>query len=313
MALRPISRQDGFTFPEGAWDVRGWTVRTRPDDSKVGKVEDMLLDHSGGLRYLDVNLGFLKKHVLVPLDHAWADDDRKDIWIENLTRDQLEQVPEYALDPEALDEAYERRLDATYGGTAASTHRDLVAPAENDESELALQRMKALEEEYRVAGEDPRGWDVVTGDGRDVGKVSELLVEPGAMKARFLDVALDERALALEPVDRHILLPLERTRLDRKKRNVVISGLMAHDLADYPQYAGLPVRNRQVRKLDEYIGRAGVAAGEQQARQAGAERDGEPGEDWRGSTLRSFYRRPDRGQQETRTHDTGTRETLNEE
>lgn len=289
MALRPISRMDDFDFPEGAWDVRGWTVRTRPDDRKVGKVEDMLLDHSGGLRYLDVDLGFLKKHVLVPLDHAWAEEDGRKVWIENLTRDELERVPEYALDPEALDEAYERRLDATYGGTAASTHRDLVAPTEQDEQELPLQRMSTLEDEYRVAGDDPRGWHLVTGDGRTVGRVSELLVDPGTMKGRFLDVALDEEELEIEPVDRHILLPLDRVRLDRKKRNVVVSGLMAHDLADYPQYVGLPVRNRQRRELDEYIGRAGLAAEEGRPRPSDAQ--GEPGEDWHGSTLRSFYSR----------------------
>ncbi|HSH44412.1 MAG TPA: PRC-barrel domain-containing protein [Longimicrobiales bacterium] len=287
MALRPISRLDGFTFPEGAWDVRGWTVRTQPDDRKVGKVEDMLLDHAGGLRYLDVNLGFLKKHVLVPLDHAHAEEEGNRVWIRNLTRDELERVPEYALDPESLDEAYERRLDATYGGTAASRHRDLVAPTPDEDAELSLQRMARLEDEYRVAGDDPRGWKLVTADGRSVGRVAELLVDPGTMKARFMDVALDEDELELEPVDRHVLLPVDRVRLDRKARSAVVAALMGHDLADYPQYGGLPVRNRAVREIQEYIGQAGLSPDERRARngEGTAPRD----DDWRDSTLRTFY------------------------
>ena len=285
MALRPISRVNDFAFPEEAWDVRGWTVRTRPDDEKVGKVEDMLLDRAGALRYLDVDLGFLKKHVLVPLDHAWADRDDKVVWIETLTKERLHEIPEYALEPEALDEGYERRLDALYGRTSASAHRDLVAPTEDDDAEVELRRLGTIEDDYRVAGDDPRKWDVLTGDGRSVGRVSELLVEPGAMKARYLDVALDEGELDLEPVDRHVLVPTERVRLDRKKKKVVVAGLLAHDLADYPQYGGLPFRRRQAKEVDGYYQRPGADSpeGRQDREQEG------PMDDWRVHTLRSFY------------------------
>ncbi|HUG39941.1 MAG TPA: PRC-barrel domain-containing protein [Longimicrobiales bacterium] len=296
MALRPISRQTDFAFPEEAWDVRGWTVRTRPDDEKVGSVEDMLLDRSGTLRYLDVDMGFLKKHVLVPLDHAWADRDDKVVWIETLTKERLGEAPEHALDPEALDEGYERRLDTFYGGTSATAHRDLVAPTTDDEADLGLQRLDTIEDEYRVAGDDPRKWEVVTGDGRAVGRVAELLVDPGTMKARYLDVALDERELELEPVDRHILLPADHLRLDRKKRNVVAAGLLAHDLDGYPQYPGLPLRHGQAREIDDYFRRAGAAAPDDRLprQPPGAEDD-----DWRGNTLRSFYGTSPRTRRET--------------
>lgn len=296
MALRPISRVNDFAFPEEAWDVRGWTVRTRPDDQKVGKVEDMLLDASGTLRYLDVDMGFMKKHVLVPLDHAWADRDDKVVWIETLTKERLHEVPEYALDPEALDEGYERRLDALYGGTTASAHRDLVAPSTGGDAELDLRRLGSIEDQYRVSGDDPRKWDVVTGDGRVVGRVAELIVDPGSMKARYLDVALDEPELDLEPVDRHILLPADRVRLNRKKKTVVVSGLLSGDFAGYPQYGGLPFTQRQAKELDDVFQRAGVAPRETGPRQ----RDlAEPNDDWRVQTLRSFYGTRARARRET--------------
>lgn len=299
MALRPISRVDDFAFPEEAWDVRGWTVRTRPDDEKVGKVEDMLLDGSGSLRYLDVDLGFLKKHVLVPLDHAWADRDDKVVWIETLTKEQLHEVPEYALDPEELDENYERRLDTVYGRTPVTAHRDLVAPTTDGETELPLRRLGSIEGDYRVAGDDPRGWDVITGDGRDVGDVAELLVDPGAMKARYLDVALDEKELDLEPVDRHVLIPTDRVRLDRKKKNVVVAGMLAGDFATYPQYSGLPFRNRQAKELDEYFTRAGARGPDGGARQSQLRED----DDWRVHTLRSFYGTRSRARRGTLTEE----------
>lgn len=291
MAMRPLSRVKDYKFPDEAWDVRGWTVRTELDDDKVGRVEDMLLDHSGGLRYLEVDLGFLKKHVLVPLDHAHAERESETVWIEGLTRDRLEAVPEYALDPEELDEGYERRLDAVYGGTSASTHKNLVAPETDPDAELELRRMASLEDDYRIAGDDPRGWKVITGEGHTVGTVAELLMEPGAMQARFLDVAVDEKELDLEPVDRHILLPAERVRLDRSKKRVVVGGLLSHDLSGYPQYGGLPVTHRAVRALEDVFDRAATAKQGEEPVARGTDRD------WQHTTLRHFYssRRPDRG------------------
>jgi ribosomal 30S subunit maturation factor RimM len=291
MALRPISRIDDYTFPAEAWDVRGWTVRTEVGDDKVGKVDDMLLDGSGSLRYLDVDLGFLKKHVLVPLEHAHADRESETVRIEGFSKDQLEAVPEYALDPESLDDGYERRLSAVYGGRARSGVEGgaSLEPWPDDDSELDLRRMEALEGDYRVAGEDPRGWDVLTADGKKVGEVAELLMDPGAMKARFLDVAVDEKKLELEPVDRHILLPAERVRLERGKKRVVVGGLFAGDVAAYPQYGGLPVRSRTARELDVVFERVG--SDEPGRRAAGLDSDDAASQPDPGSpTLGHFYR-----------------------
>jgi ribosomal 30S subunit maturation factor RimM len=293
MALRPISRIEDYRFPDDAWDVRGWAVQTEAEEEKVGRVDDMLLDRGGTLRYLDVDLGFLKKHVLVPLDRAHASREQKTVWIEGMTKDQLEAVPEYALDPETLDESYERRLDAVYGGTSASAHERLLAPDEDDRRELELRRMSAIEDEYQVAGDDPRGWKVVTGEGQTVGRVAELLMAPAEMKALFLDVVVDEGELELEPVDRHILLPTQRVRLDRKNKQVLVSGLLAHDLAGYPHYGGLPVTRGATRELEKVFDRAATA--EPGAETATTERS--PETDWRERTVRHFYQPGNRRRQ----------------
>lgn len=303
MALRPISRLDDYSFPEDAWDVRGWTVRTEADDSKVGKVDDMLLDSGGALRYLDVDLGLLKKHVLVPLSRAYADRDSEAVWIEGMTKRDLDEVPEYALDPETLDEAYERRLDTVYGGRTGTpradadfdrndvrgTERD-VTRTERDAPPAELQRLGTLEDEYQVSGDDPRGWTVVTGDNRKVGKVAELLVEPGAMTARYLDTVVNEKDLGLEPVDRHVLIPLDRARLDRRDKKVVVSGLLGHDLADYPPYTGLPLSQDHMQSISRHFDRAG--AGDEPRRSDPGEEPGSRSE-WRDPSVRRFYHRSD--------------------
>lgn len=303
MALRPISRIDGYSFPEEAWDVRGWTVRTEAGEEKVGRVDDMLLDRDGELRYLDVDLGLMKKHVLVPLDRAHADREAKTIWIEGLGKDRLEAAPEYALEPEALDESYERRLGAYYGEVPESVERTGTreaatgADSARGDTALDLRRMGHLEADYRIAGDDPRGWKVVTGEGHHVGKVSELLVAPGEMKARFLDVAVDEKELDLEPVDRHVLLPTERVRLDRASKKVVVSGLFAHDLADYPQYNGLPVAWNHAVRIRDFFDRGGVDGESPPDVPGGPPRPYGEAERSRRSALRHFYgpRRPSSG------------------
>lgn len=277
MALRPISRIDDFRFPAGAWDVRGWKVRTAPDDKKVGQVDDMLLDPAGQLRYLDIDLGFMKKHVLVPLHRSRADRENETVWVEGVSKERLEEAPEYALQPESLDESFERRLDAYFDthsvntdasatgtpaahgtpaayGAAAPAGAAMGAPPMES---VELRRMTDLEKDYEVAGHDPRGWKVVTGEGETVGQVAELLVAPGEMKARYLDVAVDEKALRLERVDRHVLLPSERVQLDHGSKKVVVAGLLAYDLAEYPQYGGLPMADGHARSIYDYFERAG--------------------------------------------------------
>jgi hypothetical protein len=268
MALRPISRMDGFEFPEGSRDVRGWTVRTAPDEKKAGRVEDMLLGADGQLRYLEVDLGLMKKHVLVPFERARADRDQETVWVEGVSKERLEEAPEYVMEPETLDQDYERRLHAYFGGTAPHPAEAAAGGAGDPSAPVELRRMADLEKNYQVGGDDPRGWKVVTGEGSKVGRVAELLVAPAEMKARYLDVAVDEDALKLEPVDRHILLPSDRVRLDHASKKVLVTGLLAPDLAEYPQYGGLPLAQGHARDIDGFFDRAGTpAAGEHTTRE----------------------------------------------
>lgn len=123
------------------------------------------------------------------------------------------------------------------------------------EHERGLARLGDLED-FRVAkdGTDPRGWHLVLADGVKVGKVRELIVDTAAMEARYLDCDVDEKKLKLEPIDRHVLVPVDHVRLDRDKKEAVVDGMASPALTDYPVYSGLPLTEDARRGMDRVLG-----------------------------------------------------------
>lgn len=84
---------------------------------------------------------------------------------------------------------------------------------------------------YEVAdgNPDPRGWEVRVSDDSRVGEVKELLVDPMAMKVRYLDVQLDSDE------EQHVLLPIGIARLDDDGDYVRVEQSAA-DLLGMPRY-----------------------------------------------------------------------------
>lgn len=96
---------------------------------------------------------------------------------------------------------------------------------------------------YKVADgdPDPRGWEVVTQDGRRIGKVEDLIVDREAERAHYLDVHLQEGP------DRHVLIPTEAVQLghDERRRQQVAVGASAEYLSSVTPYRGLPLTPEQ--------------------------------------------------------------------
>lgn len=67
---------------------------------------------------------------------------------------------------------------------------------------------------------DPRGYTVVSGDGTDIGRVEDLIVDTSEMKVRYLVVELNDASIA--SADRSILLPAEQADV-RTDRNQVVA------------------------------------------------------------------------------------------
>ncbi|MEO5510327.1 MAG: PRC-barrel domain-containing protein [Longimicrobiales bacterium] len=79
-----------------------------------------------------------------------------------------------------------------------------------------LHKMSGLKG-FRVAKGEPdiRGWEVRTLNGRDVGEVDDLLVDPESGEVVFMEVAMNNS-------DRRIELALRHAQLDRDKKHVIV-------------------------------------------------------------------------------------------
>jgi uncharacterized protein (TIGR02271 family) len=104
---------------------------------------------------------------------------------------------------------------------------------------------------------DVRGWPVVAADGRKLGKVDQLLAEGDQMRLRYLDVDLDH---GFFQADRHVLIPIDNTRLDARDRQVVVEGLDSGTLDDLPPYNG-EFTDEYESSLTRFFGRGKSAAG----------------------------------------------------
>ena len=68
---------------------------------------------------------------------------------------------------------------------------------------------------------DVRGWEVASSDGRDVGKVHDLLVDLDGMRTRYLQVRLHP-AVAATTGDRDVLVPIGSAQIAEGSKRVVV-------------------------------------------------------------------------------------------
>jgi hypothetical protein len=104
-----------------------------------------------------------------------------------------------------------------------------------------LRRLRDLTD-FEVADNNPdvRGWTVRGADGKALGTIHELIVDPQALKVRYLDVELDTH-LNINEHERHILLPIGVAALDAEDDNVFVSALNSESILQYPPYVELQI------------------------------------------------------------------------
>lgn len=94
--------------------------------------------------------------------------------------------------------------------------------------------------DYRIASGEPdiRGWSVVTLNGREVGEVEDLLVDPARGEVVMLEIDLDRSG-------RHVEVPLRSVQLDRTRDCVIV------DSGDVDPERGTVYDARRRDRLDE--------------------------------------------------------------
>lgn len=252
MPLIALADNMNYEFPVGMYDVRDWDVITLVDHERVGHVHDLLIDEAGKPRYLDIDLGLLRKHVLLPIGQAHADPAKRVIWIPGFTREQFREIPAYAHDLTGLTREYENGLVVAYSSAYAGERyrpRPAYAGAVYGPSELEtrvrigeLPRVALLShlDDVRIAsGEpDPRGWIVTTADDRRVGVVRDLIIDTLAMKVRYLVCEVDTAAVGLPEDHPEVLIPVGYAALDERGRAVRVEAISAHSLQGLPVLSG---------------------------------------------------------------------------
>ena len=155
-----LSRHQNAQFPDTMADVRGFEVRTRDSDEKIGKVDDLIVADDGRIRYLDVDLGgfFNTKHVALPVGAAQVDRANDIVWVMGLTKDQIKDMPDYDGDAASITSDYESGVRSTFAGSAtgraASSDTDLYDQgrfyAERGGAEAGEGRLILSEEQLNV-------------------------------------------------------------------------------------------------------------------------------------------------------------------
>ena len=98
---------------------------------------------------------------------------------------------------------------------------------------------------------DPRGWDVRTVDGAKLGKVSDLLVDTGVSRVRYLEVEVDKDVAKKARRD-FFLVPVGTARLDDERDDVIVD-LSVTELADVPAYDRTRFSRDYERSLRSYL------------------------------------------------------------
>lgn len=164
------------TLADGQMDkISSYAVYAQGED-KVGSAKDLLVDDSGHFRYLVIDTGpwIFGKTVLLPVGLARFDYDNTRIYVDGLTKSQVEHSPEYR-DDMVVDEHYEERVRGIYQPIAQgrSSRRFLddnyvSTEAQNDSRAGDLRRMPAI---GNTASATATRNDSVAGDLRRMGPI----------------------------------------------------------------------------------------------------------------------------------------------
>lgn len=111
-----------------------------------------------------------------------------------------------------------------------------------------LTPMKELKKYRMVSGEpDIRGWNVYTSRGREIGKVSDLLVDTSSGEVVMLDIDLRDS-------DRQTLAPLRAAWVDRDAKHVVLDGAQFDAEEEIPSLRRGDVTDEEARTFgDRYV------------------------------------------------------------
>lgn len=233
-------------------DFVGWDVVDN-EGEKAGTVADLLIDSGGRVRYVDVEFGFPRKHILLPQERLQWGEGRLivDGWIRRGIGSLPPYDPSQPLHAPALEE-----MRRAYPGVYDPEGHDWRAPVTETR---VVPLSEAKDFRLEKGAPDLRGWNVFGSDGERIGTVSQLLVDPSALKVRYVDVDVHQDLYLLTD-DRHVLVPLEFVELRERGKDIWVEDLTAAQVAALPAYTGGAVNPVMERAVQDAFPGAGARA-----------------------------------------------------
>lgn len=116
----------------------------------------------------------------------------------------------------------------------------------NDINTEGLKRLNNIKDfEIADSYSDIRGWKVFSGDKKEIGYVTDLIVDLNVMKVIYADIELYED-FSTEGNQEDILVPIINAFLDEKKRYVHIPAIETSSILKMPiQFQGIPLKDYQ--------------------------------------------------------------------
>lgn len=104
----------------GGDEIKGLDLYTE-GEQKIGTVADVLVDDNGRFRYLVIDISDLnQKQILLPIGLSRTDYNQKRVYVDGLSKAQVEQLPEYS-DRYTVDYEYEEQVRDIYRPLTTNT------------------------------------------------------------------------------------------------------------------------------------------------------------------------------------------------
>lgn len=191
-------------------DVVGYSLYSGND--KIGSVDDLLVDDEGQFRYLVINTGawIFGKKVLLPIGQSRIDYNAERVFVDGLTREQVETLPEFT-NESMVDYDYEERVRNSYRSMAVN--RGMSQPMTTgayDRNSYRYDRDSAL-------------YDLNDRDHQNLRLYEERLIA-NKRRQKTGEVIVGKR---VETERAHVEIPLEKERVVIERTTPVDAGQVA--------------------------------------------------------------------------------------
>ena len=178
-------------------DIQGFDLYS--GNEKVGSVEDLLVDDDGNFRYLVINTGawIFGKQVLLPIGHSRLDYNARRVYVDGLSRAQLESLPAYN-ENTPVDYDYEEQVRQVYR-PMASKPGDTTALASN----------ATYERNTYSYNQDPSLYDLTKGEHQTL-KLYEERIVANKKRVKTGEVTVGKH---VETETARVSIPVEKERV----------------------------------------------------------------------------------------------------